>query len=452
MTAPELLSWPKGHYKRQALISMDAGFREPDALVLRPDRYRFFHEAATSSLAIARGAGFSFSPASFGRNSISVDMTAFDRILGFDSATGAIEVEAGITLGRLFEYLAPRGFYLPVQPGHHKITVGGCVAADIHGKNPARDGTFIEQIDCIRLFHPSHGTIEVSHERTPEIFRATCGGLGLTGIILSLRLRPKPLPSDTLSIARQRVENITAGAVALAERAPYADLAYGWFDFGPGSASGQGVVITGNFLGQSRNDCAPLPRDRDFSAASRARLPISVMSPACVKIMNSVHWVLLTRANAKASIAKILYPTRYNEPYLSLFGSAGFYESQVIISNERAGDYVASVREWAAKLGTVITLAVAKPFSGTSDLIRFAGTGISIAVEVARTKAGTSFMDGLNDLTTEFGGRPNVIKNSRLSRRAFEAAYPECDRFRSILREWDSRRMFRSELSERLGL
>ena len=451
MAADELRSWPRGRSEKRALISMDGGFRNPDTPVLRPDRYRFFHEAGACSPAIARGAGFSFSPASFGRNTASVDMTAFDRILDFDSATGAVEVEAGITLGRLFEYLAPRGFYLPVQPGHHRITVGGCVAADVHGKNPARDGTFITQVDCVRLFHPRHGVVEISRD-TPAIFHATCGGLGLTGIILSLRLRTKPLPSNTLSIARRRVENIPTGARALTERATHSDLAYAWFDLGPGGASGQGVVITGNFTPGLPKGCKPLRHGREFSPASRARLPISVMSPGCVRIMNSAYWILLRRANAMASIAETLYPTRYNELYLSLFGRAGFFESQVIIPEDRVGDYVAAIRGRAAKLCTVITLAVAKPFFGSSDLIRFAGTGISIAVEVARTKAGASLMDSLNDLTMEFVARPNVIKNSRLSRRAFEAAYPECDRFRSILREWDSQRIFRSELSERLGL
>src|SRR4029077_405225 len=122
---------------------------------------------------IARGAGLSFSAASFGPNAVTVDLATFNRILDFDSSAGVVEVEAGLTLGVLFYFLEKRGFYLPVQPGYPAISVGGCIAADVHGKNSARDGTFIRQVQSVRLFHPSHGLVEVSPETENDLFRAT---------------------------------------------------------------------------------------------------------------------------------------------------------------------------------------------------------------------------------------------------------------------------------------
>src|ERR1700688_1204279 len=151
----------------------------------RPDRYAFFDWISTTRCVIARGAGLSYAAASFGTNSVSVDMTSFDRILRFSAKDGLVEVEVGMRIGELFDFLALHGHYLRVQPGHGAISVGGCIAADVHGKNPLRDGTFLSQIESLRLFHPAHGIVDLSNDRNPELFRATCGGYGSTGIIMS---------------------------------------------------------------------------------------------------------------------------------------------------------------------------------------------------------------------------------------------------------------------------
>ena len=447
-------SWPASRSEQRSLVTMDGGVRIADATLQRPDRHAYFREHDDALPAIPRGAGFSFAAASFGNRTMSVEITAFDRVLDFDTRSGQVEVEVGITLGALFEFLAPRGYYLPVQPGHYRITVGGCIAANVHGKNPARDGTFVAQVESVRLFHPRHGCVELSREIEPELFDATCGGLGLTGVIVSARLRALRLPGAAFRVVNCRAATIAEGARLLAEKSARSDLAYGWFDCSRGGrADWQGTIVTGQFVSGTENDTAfKLSRSR-FSPESRARLPLSLLNPISVQWMNTVYaWSLRRSGDTIVSLAEALYPTRVNELYLSLFGQRGFYEYQALVPHAKITEFIRRLRDQATRAGACIALAVAKPFNGVPDLIRFDGCGTSLVIEMPRSAAADALMREIDRLIVDLDGRPNIIKDSRLPRSVFEATHPHCDRFRKILRQWDPRRLFRSELSERLGL
>ena len=130
---------------------------------------------------IARGGGYSYAAASFGGGSLVLDMTRFDRVLRFEPEEGLVEVEAGMRLEQLLALTAPRGLILPVQPGYPAITVGGCIAGNVHGKNPHREGTFRRSVVDLTLLHPRLGTLRLDRQNEPELFELTCGGYGLTG-------------------------------------------------------------------------------------------------------------------------------------------------------------------------------------------------------------------------------------------------------------------------------
>ncbi len=436
------------------MVTMDGGVRVTDAALQRPDRHAYFRVHDDARPAIARGAGFSFAAASFGSCTTSIEITAFDRVLDFDTSSGHVEVEAGITLGALFDFLAPRGYYLPVQPGHPHITVGGCIAANVHGKNPARDGTFVTQVEKIRLFHPRHGCVELSREIEPELFNATCGGLGLTGVIVSAQLRALRLPGTAFHVVHRDVAAITEGARLLAEDSARSDLAYGWFDCSRGGPSGGcGTVVTGQFVGGREKETTLKLSPSRFSPDRRARLPLSLLNPVSIRVMNAVYARLLRRSgDTIVGLAEALYPTRVNELYLSLFGRRGFCEYQALIPHAKVPEFGERLRDQATRASACIALAVAKPFDGVPEMIRFDGRGTSFAIEMPRSASAAALMREIDRLVVDLGGRPNIVKDSRLPRSTFEATYPDCDRFRKILRQWDPKRLFRSELSERLGL
>ena len=140
-----------------------------------PDRYRELFSLTAAKPLIGRGAGVSYVAASFGAGATSIGMRRFNRILAFNEAERWIEIEAGITLGRLYEFLTGRGLCLPVQPGHPQITIGGCIAGNIHGKNQFREGLFGDHVRSLRLFHPSRGLLDLAPEQDAGLFELTVG-------------------------------------------------------------------------------------------------------------------------------------------------------------------------------------------------------------------------------------------------------------------------------------
>ncbi len=433
---------------------MDGGVVARSA-VLRPDRYGFLRTSGEGPIAIPRGGGLSFAAASFGAGAKAIEFGQFDRILGFDSTTGVVEVEAGITLGALFRFLAVHGRYLPVQPGFGSITVGGSIACDVHGKNPARDGTFISQVQSLRLFHPDHGTVELSPCVEPELFRATCGGFGLTGIVVSATLRTRPLIGWASETLLHPV--VDAGEVAglVRQVSARSDLAYCWFDCArPGARSfGRGLVFETRIVsgGVSHTELPPAR----LSSQDGQRIPLCLMNGWSAQAINVAYaWLARHRMAGfhERGVARVLFPIHGNEIYFRLFGRSGLMEYQAIVPDQLVADYLQYARAAGARLGTSFTLAVARAFAGRNDLLRFDGEGIAVALEMPRNAHSMAFMDALDRYVVEIGARPNIYKDSRLPRAVVEATYPDYEKFRSLRRAWDLRGRFRSEVSERLGL
>ncbi len=434
------------------LMSLDGGVSATVA-----DRLPASAETTPAGGLIARGAGLSYAAASFGPSVVVLEARDRRRVLDFDTVTGVVEVEAGITLGELHDALAPRGHFLPTQPGYSGITVGGCIAADVHGKNPARDGTFVRQVESLTLFHPDHGTITLSRNQAPEVFALTCGGFGLTGVIRTARLRTRKLPGAWVEARTYATADANGTAAVLRLQAMDSDFAYAWLnllDTGPGF--GRGFVTALAFAGDASVPGAadhryPPPR---LTAEGRARLPVSLMYAPTIRAMNLVYTLMARRRRSgeRQSLGRALFTFNGNELYHELFGRPGFHESQVIVPHDAFPAFMEAIRTHSRRLGAPISLGAGKLFAGTAEGLRFDGDGICIAVNLRRGRAAAAFLAALDQDMVRLGGRPNLIKDSRLPRAVFDATVPDADRVRHALRAWDPRRRFRSELSERLGL
>jgi decaprenylphospho-beta-D-ribofuranose 2-oxidase len=216
------------------LSSFDRQFRA-QSRVQRPDRYRLIEALPRDAQRIARGSGVSYVAASFGADAISQSLEAFDRVLAFDDANGRLEVEAGARIGDVQRFALARGWYLPVAPGHPAATIGGCIAADVHGKNPARDGTFRSLVERIEISTARGETIVADPATHSDLFAATFAGFGLTGTITRATLR-LARPPAALVMRRMPVANLVDAARVLREAAN-APVLYGWHDGRPGRGS-----------------------------------------------------------------------------------------------------------------------------------------------------------------------------------------------------------------------
>lgn len=437
----------------RSFVSFDGCVRASGRLQ-QPDRYRYWRGALDETPRISRGAGLSYAAASFMQHGLSVSHHSFDRITDFDSASGVVEVETGITLSALHRFLSARGLHLPIQPGHGRISVGGCIGPDVHGKNQTRDGTFINQVESITLRHPTHGTLELSPHRDPKLFRLTCGGYGLTGHIISARLRASPTPTPWVKMRATHFADATEGFGLLRDAPDDSDFAYTWQDMAsPKSGFGSGYLVRGTFAerGPMVGALVEVPA---LSAESRGRWPLSLLNSISARLVN----LEFRRRQGPLLHGKIvpleetLFPIHKAQLYFQMFGAPGFREYQAILPHCAIGDYVESVRTYVSANSVPIALASAKAFTGSSELLRFTGAGICLALDVPAGAAADRFMTFLDERVIALGGVPNIIKDSRLPRAVLDACYPEADQFRHALRAFDPKRLFRSDLSERLGL
>jgi len=426
----------------------------------RPDRYRYWDLADLDEVTIPRGAGLSYVAASFSARSVTVDHGRFNRILAFDGKTRQVEVEAGISLGDLYDFLSPRGFYLSAQPGHPAITVGGCCAPDVHGKNQFREGTFIRQVEGARLFHPAHGIIEIGPRRSPELFRLTFGGYGLTGNLVSVTLGVKEIPSPIMSVRTLYLDDIHQLPAQLGESAARSDLVYSWHSFtAKGRSFGRGFIKEGRFdvasgySAPSKAVAGPATH-RPLSSESRGSWRVPLLGSVTIPLCNRLYDLgsRAARREGRMGLYEFLFPVHEKQFYFKLFGRRGFWEYQVLIPAHRFDEWVDRVRVRLSRKPIPVTLASGKLFAGEGELLRFTGNGICFALDFPRTPEGREFAEYLDRLSIQLGCLPNLIKDSRLSARVVAETYPGYERFRRELREFDPRRLYRSELSDRLEL
>jgi decaprenylphospho-beta-D-ribofuranose 2-oxidase len=445
--------WPAANFR---LTSFDGGF----AAVTRcyqPDRYSFW-DGQHNCTGISRGAGLSYAAASFALDGITIDHRRFNRILDFDSATNVVEVEAGATLATVYNFSTPRGLFLSVQPGHPSISVGGCIGTDVHGKNQYRDGTIMSQVVSLQLFHADHGILQLSRDENADLFRLTCGGYGLTGNIITARLKLRPLPSMQVRLSISPIERYADLPDALIDIASNADLVYSWHDFGSdGSRFGAGLLISGTFAPaddahSARSHAARLVPS-SLTAESRGFYRLPMLNGATVPFVNHAYRRLaMSSAGVLIPLHKFLFPVLGKEAYFQLFGTRGFHEYQVILPSAAFRSFVDEVKKRLLNTPVAITLASGKLFSGNRELLRFTGAGVCFALNFPRTPAGLQFAAFLDDLILDLGGWPNISKDSRLSAAVTQRAYPEYDRFKTLLQSFDPRRLYKSELSQRLAL
>jgi decaprenylphospho-beta-D-ribofuranose 2-oxidase len=434
-------------------VSFDGGV-SARASYCRPDSYRMIEDHGGRAHRIARGGGYSYAAASFGAGSLVLDMTRLNRVLRFDPPTRLIEAEAGITLGGLFALTAPRGLWLPVQPGYPDITIGGCIAANVHGKNPHREGTFEQSVVSLTLYHPERGTVRIDRESEAELFELTCGGYGLTGIILAATLRLEPLPGPVAAVCRIPIDGLAEGLERVRALTEESAFAYTWHEGTPSPrAFGRGFVFQGRIAPGPPMPVA-VPPYRRLVAGRRGRLPISVWG-------RRTTWLLaggFRRLQAmkpdltEMTLFDAMFPFARRGEYFLLYGQRGLAEYQALVPPHAIAPFLQELEGEALRMRAPLVMLSMKLFRGSQRFLRFEGDGICFTADLVRSPAGLSFLPVLDRLTVAAGGIPNIIKDSRLPVAVVRQCYPEYECFREKLRSYDPGRRFRSELSERLEL
>ena len=417
----------------------------------RPDRLRMLNDR-NEEFQIPRGAGLSYAPASFGKDRLIRDMCSFDRILEFDESSKIVVVEAGISLKKLLTWSFSKQLFLPVLPGQPEITVGGCVAANVHGKNPYKDGTFMEQVEWIELSHPTLGTKIISRSNEKKIFNATCGGLGLTGIITKVALKLQKLSSEIIILSSKKTESLK-NTLEIMKQHTSDDLLYSWnmgstlFNFG------KGIVTSGIFSDDSSSKTHQIKERKGMNSNDRL-LPFSLWNTLSSPIINSINQKIQSGKNiVKKDVYSALFPfVGTARMFYGLYGSNGFNEYQVLIKKKYSVEFIDDLTKLIKSEKPSLTILAMKLFNGKQKLLHFSDEGLSIILNLKHCNSTLKFLKKLDDIVISYKALPYIVKDSRLTKEVVEQCYPEYHVFKEILNEIDPKRIFKSELSERMNL
>lgn len=417
-----------------------------------PDRYRLLDALPADTPRIARGSGVSYAAASFGNEAISQDLSAFDRLLGFDAQSGLISVEAGARIGDLQRFALTHGWYLAISPGHPRATVGGCIAADAHGKNPARDGTFRAQVEEIEIVAPMRGRLAASHTINSDLFNASFAGFGLTGIVTRATLR-LARPPEGLVLRRMPVRDLAEAARVLREAAN-APVLYGWHDGRPGHF-GRGVIRVGLASDARGKTSDAMPHEARDLPARIAPLPFALWTRAGIAAANTwltARWC--RTGNAPLALTEALFPLNDARMYFAGYGQAGMAEAQWLIPHPRFEGFAGALADIIARDRPRIALIASKLFSGQAAGFGFDGAGIALAIHVPAPGESPqrAFLETLAELAIAHSGRPNMIKDSTLEGSTVRRAIDGFDAARTRLAAHNPGGLYQSELARRLGL
>jgi len=411
-----------------------------------------------SPCVIARGLGRSYGDAAQCSGGLTVDVTGLSGIGPLDEDAATIEVGGGVSLHDLMCHIVPAGWFVGVTPGTRYVTVGGAIAADVHGKNHHRDGSFANHVVEVRLVTP-RGTVTVSPEDDAELFWATAGGMGLTGIVVGATLRLTPIETSWMHVDSRRFSSLESVMAEMETGDQGYRYSVAWLDCVGHRDGGHRSVLT-------RGDHAPsgsLPdrlrgRSRETPDDPRLRVPFAApgrfVNRLSVRALNEA-WFRASRdtKGALRPLTAFFHPLDGIGGWNLLYGPRGFVQYQLAVAPDRT-DVVERAVAAISDSGLPSFLAVLKRFGpGTPGPLSFAQDGWTLALDFPLGPAGlAALLDRLDEEVATAGGRVYLAKDARLRPELLPVMYPRLAAMEAVCRRVDPGGLFASDLSRRLGI
>jgi len=376
-----------------------------------------------------------------------------------DTSTGVVRASAGTSLHDLMVELVPRGLFLPVTPGTRYVTVGGAIACDVHGKSHHVAGTFGRHVVSLDLVTADGSTRTIGPDRDPELFWATVGGMGLTGVITGAELRTIPIETSYMSVTTTRLPDLDAALEAMRSTDEGFTYSVAWIDtLARGRHLGRSVLSQGEHATRAeltgravRRPLVPPGRPR---LAAPAHVPGGLVRPATVRAFNEA-WFRKAPAHRTDEVQPLpafFHPLDGVAAWNRLYGPRGFVQYQCVVP-DGAEETVARIVERIAGQGHASFLSVLKRFGpGNPGLLSFPMAGWTLALDLPAHPGLAELLESLDELTVAAGGRVYLAKDARLGAARLREMYPHLDDFLAVRRRVDPAGVFRSDLSRRLEL
>lgn len=404
---------------------------------------------------IARGNGRCYGDASLATHTVST--LKFNKILSFDRTNGIFECQSGITLDQVLEVIVPAGWFLPVTPGTKFITVGGAVASDVHGKNHHIDGAFSAHVLDMDILLADGKTVTCSSHQNADLFQATCGGMGLTGIITRVKFDLKKIETSYIRQKQVKAKNLEE-LLKLFETYHQYTYSVAWIDcLKKGDGFGRSILILGEHAGledldpSRKKDPLKLPGKKKIPFPFN--LPSFVLNRFTVKAFNFLFYLKNTKReiNNIVSYEPFFYPLDAILNWNRMYGKKGFVQYQFVLPLEsRQGliDILNRINE--AGMGSFLT--VLKVFGKQDDLISFPREGYTLALDFPVRDGLFAFLDELDAIVLKNGGRIYLSKDARMKADIFWKSYPSASKFLDIIKKYNPGFRINSVQAHRLNI
>lgn len=417
----------------------------------RPERYAGLRTDASSF--IARGQGRSYGDASLNENGSVLLTERLNRLLELDVERGILRAEAGVTLAEILEVIVPRGWFLPVTPGTQFVSLGGCVAADVHGKNHHHDGAFSAYVQSLELIRADGVSMICTPESNAEVFWATVGGMGLTGVIAEVTLQLTPIKNAYMAVRNHAAANLEQLFSLMQDESVDDRYSVAWLDsLAQGGAMGRGIVMCGHHAEIDPSQPAKPTRVRKLPFD----FPAWVLNPASISAFNARYY----RKHSQNSATQLshyqpyFYPLDAIQDWNRMYGKRGFVQYQCVIPQATAFEGVRELLQTLSDSRRPSFLAVLKRLGGESrGMLSFPLAGYTLALDLPIRDDGLfALLRALDEIVLRHGGRVYLAKDARLDAESFRAMYPRYNEWLAVKQSIDPELRLESSLSRRLNI
>lgn len=428
-----------------------------DCTVWQPSTPQGLHETlAPLSPSIARGNGRSYGDASLNPDA-TIDMLRLDRLIAFDEGTGTLTCEAGVVLSDIVTAFVPRGWFPPVTPGTQMVTIGGMIASDVHGKNHHVAGSFGDHVDWIDLDLGDGRVLRCSPSEHAELFAATCGGMGLTGVIVRAAFRMLKIETAYIRQRTVRAADLEE-ALAVFEQSHGSTYSVAWIDcLATGKALGRSAILLGEHARAADLDARvradPLYRPVRKPKSVPIEFPDFALSGFNVRLFNQLYYAMQRPGDAMVGLDPYFYPLDALSDWNRIYGRRGFVQYQCVLPLATSEAGLRRLLEAISAAGAGSFLAVLKRIGPQSfGMLSFPMEGYTLALDFPATAANLALLETLDSITADHGGRVYLTKDARVSLQMFAQGYPRLPKFRELRARYGLDQRFSSLLSQRLGL
>lgn len=362
-----------------------------------------------------------------------VRMTPLDRLLDLDEQTGVLHCEAGVSFASIIEYALPRGWFLPVTPGTKYVTVGGAIANDVHGKNHHRSGTFGRYVRRFELLRSDGRRYQCSETENPELYSATIGGLGLTGIVTRAEITLRRVSSPLIDLQSTRFASLAEFFSLSAESHGRFEYTVAWLDcLARGRNFGRGIFLAGNHADGPDTVAAksPLRAGKGFTLDVPFDFPRGLINRYSAGLFNALYYYrqLPRRVEKQVGCQPFFYPLDALTNWNRLYGPDGFFQFQCVLPAGCTEELLQTIVE----AESASFLAVLKEFGEavSPGLLSFPRPGVTLALDFPNRGAGTAaLLRRLDAFVAERGGAIYPAKDNFMAPESFRKYYPNWERF-----------------------